>query len=689
MCALPVGMFETDISGRLINGDESFRFLALGGGTLRVGSAPWGNAHPEDRARAEASWRRALASDGQFTSNFRVWSPDGRLLWLRADTTPKRDPFGQQVGYTGCITDITEQVRQRQLNERLTGLLQASLDAVLVIDRHGSPTFTNEAARNLFGVTDPVDLVRQPEIRSLLRKLRDQIPREVVNNPVSADWNGEVVHRGLNGSTRVLNVTVYVQRADDGAIDFWAGQIRDVTATKQLHAELAHQATHDSLTRLPNRTLLLRTLAEALERAAYSGEQVSVFFLDIDRLKDVNDNAGHEIGDRLLANVAGGLVSATRPADVVARIGGDEFVVVCEGIIDEQTALERAERVRHILSGPLMLNGVEVDISVSIGVSLSNLDHALESGADEAVTLLRNADSAMYRAKHLGGSRSVLFSAEMSRTARERRDLLASLEQALSRDELRLAYQPIVSAHTGRTIGAEALLRWHHPQRGVLMPGEFVPLAEESGIIVPIGDWVIGQACRDARAWIDAGLVDATFSVYVNVSGRQLSETSFVERVMATTRTLNLPPRQLTLDFDEMTLTGDRPATTRALQTLRRFGVSIAVNSFGTGVSSLTALRGSLANVLKLDGAIASTLGKVASDNYNDPIVESIIQLSHALDMEVVAQWVTNQDQLYRLKMLGCDMAQGFLFGAPCPAEAFTLTPIAPVGTVRNFLSPA
>ncbi|MDP9464527.1 MAG: PAS domain S-box protein, partial [Actinomycetota bacterium] len=202
MNALPVGMFETDVAGRLIDADESFRFLALSGGTLPTGAAPWANAHPVDRAATEVLWRRARVSGSLFSSNFRVWTSEGRVRWLRADTMPKRDVFGQHVGYSGCITDVTDLIRQRQLSERLTGLLEASRDAVLVIDRHGSPTFTNEAARKLFGVTDAVDFVREPEIRALLQKLSDQIPREVVNNPVSADWNGEVVHRGLDGSTR-------------------------------------------------------------------------------------------------------------------------------------------------------------------------------------------------------------------------------------------------------------------------------------------------------------------------------------------------------------------------------------------------------------------------------------------------------------------------------------------------------
>ncbi len=667
--ALPVGMFETDLLGRLVSADESFRALALSGGAVPIGAAPWANAHPGDRAAAELAWSRLREAGEPLTASFRVWTQHGKLVWLRLDATAKKDLFAQHVGYIGCVTDVTEEQHQRQLSERLTGLLGVSPDAILIIDRHGSPMFTNEAARTLFGVTDAIELVREPAMRGLLQTLRDQIPREVLSNPTSGDWNGEVVYRGPDGLARTLSVTVYVQRASDGAIDFWASQIRDVTTSKHLQSELAHQATHDSLTGLPNRTLLLRTLAEALNRGRYQHQQIAVLFVDLDRLKDVNDNAGHDVGDLLLASIASRLATATRPADIIARIGGDEFVVLCEGGIDEQIALELAERVSHALTGRLMLNGVEVDLSVSIGIALSNPRNPLEgSPADEALAVLRNADTAMYRAKHRGRSRCELFTEAMGNAAQDRKHLSIALEKAMAGDELRLAYQPIMSTHTGRMVGAEALLRWHHPQRGLLMPRDFVPLAEESGSILPMGDWVIRQACKDARAWLDAELVERNFSVHVNVSGRQMAEGAFVERVINTVRELDLLPQQLTLDFDETTLYANQPTTMRALQTLRRFGVSIALDSFGTGASSLTALRDYRADVLKLDGSIASSLGV---DGGNDPIVRSIIQLAHALDMEVVAEWVTAPDQLHRLKMLGCDMAQGFLLGEPCPADTF------------------
>jgi EAL domain-containing protein (putative c-di-GMP-specific phosphodiesterase class I) len=293
-------------------------------------------------------------------------------------------------------------------------------------------------------------------------------------------------------------------------------------------------------------------------------------------------------------------------------------------------------------------------------------------GQDAALELLRQADIAMYQAKRLGRSRSELYTAEMKAAATEHKELSSQLERALAAGQLRLAYQPIISTHSGRVAGAEALLRWEHPERGTMLPAQFLHLAEETGAIVPIGDCVLRQACLDARAWLDSGLVDRGFSVHVNVAARQLAEGTFVERVMATVRQMELSPHQLTLDFDERTLNDRQPTSLRSLQALRRFGVQLALDDFGTGVSSLTALRACEADVLKLDGSVARTLGTSGND---DPIVRAIIQLAHALDMQVVAEWVTSADQLRRLRVLGCDLVQGHLLGEPIAADVFATKP--------------
>ncbi|MCY7300528.1 MAG: GGDEF domain-containing phosphodiesterase [Ilumatobacteraceae bacterium] len=316
-----------------------------------------------------------------------------------------------------------------------------------------------------------------------------------------------------------------------------------------------------------------------------------------------------------------------------------------------------------------MVHGVEVELSVSVGVAVGLPTHVDGiSGHEAAIELLRNADIAMYQAKRRGRSRCELYTEVMRAESRQHKVLSTELEQALAGGQLRLAYQPIISTHSGRVAGAEALLRWDHPEQGPLLPAQFLHLAEESGAIVPIGEWVIRQACLDTRAWLDAGLVDRGFSVHVNIAARQLAEGTFVERVLATVRQMELNPHQLTLDFDENTLNDRQPGNLRAMQALRRFGVQLALDSFGTGISSLTALRSCEADVLKLDGTVARMLGTSGDD---DPIVRAIIQLAHALDMQVVAEWVTSADQLRRLRVLGCDLVQGHLLGEPTAADVF------------------
>jgi diguanylate cyclase (GGDEF)-like protein/PAS domain S-box-containing protein len=669
LTSLPVAIFQADRDGRLLSANDAFRALALGGDVPSPRTTPWSNAHPADRHTADRAWREAMEHDADFAVEFRVWHRDGRLLWVRVNASPMRDELGRIEAYAGVAVDDTETVGKRQLLERLLGVVEPSADAVIILDRDGTPVYTNQTARVLFGVGDDADLLRDPSVRNLLQTIRDQLPREVLTSSTTSQWSGEVGFRGPDALERILDVDLVIHRDDQGVIEYWGGVIRDVTARNHMQAELMRQATHDGLTGLPNRILLLRTTADALDRIRGTRGHVALLFLDLDKLKDVNDNAGHDVGDALLAQVANRVTHATRPADVIARIGGDEFVVLCNGTIDEHSALELAERIRLALSGKMMIRGVEVELTVSVGVALADNSH-LEGvpSADAALTLLRHADAAMYTAKRRGRSRVEMYTEAMRAASVEQKELAAELERALANDELRLAYQPIISTHSGRVVGAEALLRWDHPTRGRLLPAQFLHLANESGAIVPIGDWVISTACSDTRGWLAAGLVERTFSVHVNVSPRQLQEGTFVERVLSIVRSMELTPAQLTMDFDEQTLNDGQGGITRSLQALRRFGVQLALDDFGVGVSSLTALRACQADVLKLDGTVARSLGANGDD---DPIVRAIIQLAHALEMQVVAEWVTSADQLHRLRMLGCDMVQGHLLGEPIAAEQF------------------
>jgi len=666
---LPVGLFQADRDGRVTAANPAFGALVQGSATSCVGLPPWANAHPGDRASAELQWRRHADASEPVRLDFRVWRGEGRMTWVRVDATATFDNVGRFLGYSGTALDHTDAVHQEILLDRLDNVITAADDAVIILDRNGGSLYTNPAALRMFGVEDEVDMVRDPGARGLLQAIRDQVPREVMADSTSTTWAGEVGFRAPDGIERTLELSLLLQRSSDGIIEYWGGVARDITAVKQFQSEITRQANHDPLTGLPNRLMLLRTAAEALDGIRGTRGNVAILFMDVDRLKEVNDTVGHEVGDALLIQVAQRIAQATRPSDVVARIGGDEFVVLCDGGIDEHTALDLAERIRHALTGRSMLHGLEVDLSVSIGVALSSAEHIAQMTASEAaIELLHHADTAMYQAKRRGRSRSELYTDAMRAENRMNKALSDELERAMALGQLRLAYQPIIATHSGRVVGAEALLRWDHPDHGTLMPSHFLPLAESSGAIVSIGDWVIRQACLDARAWIDAGLIDRTFSVHINVAARQLAEGTFVERVLATVRQMELNPNQLTFDFDEDTLNDRQPGTVRAMQALRRFGVQLSLDGFGNGVSSLTALRTCEADILKLDGTVARMLTTSGDD---DPIVRSIIQLAHALDMQVVAEWVSSPDQLRRLRVLGCDMVQGHLLGEPTTAALF------------------
>ena len=679
IASLPIGVFETDINGRLTSANDAFRLLALGGGSITQGAAPWVNAQSAERSLAEAAWQRARENATPFTFEFRLWKPDGEVMWVHVSTQPQLGASSTIVGYVGTAHDVTEAVVKRVLSEQLVGLLDVTADAVLVFDQHGTLMFCNDGARELIGVNEQTGL-NDAAAQMFIQAIRDQVPREVTTSSTSNRWEGELGFRSPDGIMRTLSIVLQIVRTADGVISHYSAIARDITEAKQLQDELTRQATHDAMTGLPNRVLFLRKLSEALERSRTLKRGVTVLFVDLDKLKDVNDNIGHGVGDQLLNTIAKRLVSATRPSDIVARIGGDEFVVLCDGLGDEHVAMDVADRVRQAMTGQVILQGIEIFTSASIGIAMATPALlAEESPNDAAVTLLRNADTAMYRAKQRGRGRCEMFSEEMRKTDRDRAALSSELERALATNQLFVVHQPIVSTHTGRVAGTEALLRWNHPDRGVLTPPVFLEMAEESGAIGPIGDWVIRQACTDARSWMDTHVVDGSFVVHVNVSARQLSDAGFVERVMGSLKDTKLEPFHLALEINETTMLNDNPAIMRTLTALKRLGVKLAIDDFGTGYSSLAHLRDFPADFLKLDGTLVRDIGLQGSD---DPIVRSIIQLAHSLNMSVIAEWVTADDQTQRLRLLGCDFVQGNRIGEPVIASEFA--PLVQSRTTRH-----
>ncbi|HEX4734340.1 MAG TPA: EAL domain-containing protein [Thermoleophilaceae bacterium] len=421
---------------------------------------------------------------------------------------------------------------------------------------------------------------------------------------------------------------------------------------------LAHRVLHDPLTDLPNRTLFLDRLAQALARLQRHEAAIAVLFIDLDNFKVVNDSLGHNAGDKLLVELGGRLRDAIRPSDTIARFGGDEFVVLCEDIREARDAVCVGERIVEAASTPFTLESREMFVSASVGVAL-----ALDAGATPE-TLLRDADAAMYRAKERGRGRVEVFDEEMRTRIMERLDLENGLRRALQRGEFVVYYQPEVSATQGRMVAVEALVRWDHPERGLLSPSEFVPIAEETGLIVPIGEWVLNEACRQIAAWRKDG---ADIDVAVNVSARQLVQPEIVDVVRGALERSGLPAEALCLEITESAIMRDPEAALATLTLVKELGVKVALDDFGVGFSSLAQLKEMLPlHALKVD---RSFISGIADDDRNSAIVAAVVMMATTLGLTAIAEGVETEAQALQARALGCDVSQGFFFTAPEPAE--------------------
>jgi diguanylate cyclase (GGDEF)-like protein/PAS domain S-box-containing protein len=439
----------------------------------------------------------------------------------------------------------------------------------------------------------------------------------------------------------------------------YQGAQSELTARRHAEAELAHQATHDHLTGLPNRALLQDRLGQAVAHLDRGEGAVAVLLLDLDRFKVVNDSLGHAAGDRILIGVAARLLGAVRPGDTVARLGGDEFVVVCDDLHGELDAVGLADRVASAFADPFVVENQVLNVSASIGIALARD----ESASPEA--LLRDADSVMYRAKARGGNRWEIFDATLRHRVVERLRVETDLRRALDAEELALYFQPVISLVSGAVVGAEGLARWEHPDRGLILPDDFITVAEESGLVVPLGDWVLHEGCRRLAAWAKDEAT-AGHAISVNVSARQLMQSDIVAVVREALATTGVDPQRLILEITETALMEDVEVAGAVLRRLRALGVQLWVDDFGTGYSSLIYLRRLPIDGLKIDRSFVAGLTASAEDRV---IVESIVSLAHSLGLVALAEGVETEQQSERLRDVGCDLAQGFLWSAATPAD--------------------
>jgi len=558
----------------------------------------------------------------------------------------------------GMVRDITDMRQAEARMRQLSGAVEQTADSVLITDRRGVIEYVNPAFERTTGYTRDEAIGQTPNLVKSGRQGKSfyaEMWKTILTGQVFSDV---FVNRRKDGSYYFEEKTITPLKDGQGQVTHFVSTGKDVTERMEVQEQLQFLAQHDSLTELPNRLLLLDRLKQSLARARWHERLVAVLFVDLDRFKTINDTLGHEIGDRLLQQLAGRFSRAVREGDTVSRFGGDEFVILLDDVASSNDVSQVAQKVLDALVAPFTVDHHQLYITASIGISLFPNDGE-ESGA-----LLKYADTAMYRAKDAGRNNYQFYSADMSARAFERLALETSLRNALERQEFVLHYQPQIDAVSGQIFGVEALLRWRHPDLGLVTPAEFISLLEETGLIVPVGEWVLQTAWAQLRTWHAAGWRDLRLSV--SLSPRQVQAPGLVNLVGHSLDGLSDNPHRLELEITEGVLVQHEPKTLATLEDLRGLGVRLAIDDFGIGYSSLSYLRRFPIDSLKVD---RSFVRDIPVDPDDCAITTTIIAMAQSLRMEAIAEGVETAEQRDFLLSRGCRLMQGFLFGRPQTAD--------------------
>jgi diguanylate cyclase (GGDEF)-like protein/PAS domain S-box-containing protein len=628
-----------------------------------VDRAPGPGPDDTDARAAEDELDRSVFKSGEVIPLFEQEESDqqhGIHTWLTTKV-PLKVAAGKITGVVTVSLDITQQKEAQRLNTLLATALEHAGDVIEITDAESRFEYVNAAFERISGF-GRLEAIGQTSLSLLISDQSEEPHYRAVQSAIATGkvWQGTLTGRRKDGSLYQQEATISPVRNARDEITHYVAVKRDITERLQSQARIWHLAHHDALTDLPNRVLFQDRLQQAVAHGRRTGLLVAILFIDLDNFKDVNDAFGHEFGDHLLMAVTERLCRCTRETDTVARLGGDEFAVIQTDLGRSEAAAKLAEKILEQLSMPFSLEGQEIHMSASIGVTVCPLDQ------DDPHQLVKNADMAMYRAKNTGRANYQFYKQDMNLAFQARKELERDLRKALANGELDLYYQPQIDARRDAITGAEALLRWPHPDRGFIPPAEFVPIAEECGLIVPLGEWVLETACRQNKIWQDLGL--PRVRVAVNLSTVQFLYRDLMASVIRALDTSGLDHSYLELEITEGILMRETEVTISTLRRLTELGIQIAVDDFGTGYSSMAYLKRFPVNKIKIDRAFVTD---VTTDRGDAAIVSAVIGLAHGLGLTVAAEGVETLEQAAHLRARGCDELQGFYFGRPVPAHEF------------------
>lgn len=680
--ASPLGIFVADAQGACIYTNGAYHRIAGLSFEQTLGTQ-WTRAiHPEDRQQVLAEWCVAAMGEQPFQTEYRYLRNDGSVVWTRVSSAPMLDGL-KRIGRVKTVEDITERkAKELKLSlaeealyeekERAQVTLNSIGDAVLCSDLSGNVTYLNQRAEAMIGWSR-ADAFGRP-LAEVFRIINGKT-REAVENPAQrAIAEDRIV--GLVADSMLIRRDGFESAIEDSSapIHDREGHVtgavmvfHDVSETRFMAMKMAHLAHHDFLTGLPNRLLLTERLTQAIGLARRHRKQVALLFLDLDRFKNINDSLGHAIGDLLLQSVAERLLAKVRATDTVCRQGGDEFVILLAEIEQTQDAAHVAETLIAAFAIPHLVGGHELHVTLSIGISVFPDDGVnADSRTQNIDTVMQNADTAMYHAKTAGRNNYQFFRAEMNTRAVRRLFIENSLRRALRQGELLLHFQPQINLVSGAITGSEALILWKDAKHGHMLPGQFVPIAEECGLILPIGRWVMREACRQVQAWLASGL--RAVPVSVNVSAVEFRHVKFLEGVALILKETGLPPSYLELELTESIIMHDTQSSELVLEALKAMGVKLAIDDFGTGYSSLSYLKRFPIDTLKIDQSFVHDI-TINADGAT--IVGAVIAMGKNLQQRVIAEGVETLEQLAFLQTRQCAEAQGYLLSKPLLAEDF------------------